>query len=182
MSEMSELWSALAAHASPSFCAWADPAISAIHRRLIADVGRWWHTLEAAPRTLIHNDFNPRNICLRQTDRRLSLCAYDWELATIGVPQRDLAELLCFVLPPDVSNTTVEEWIERHRRALETECGSSIDPDLWREGFRCSLYDLLVDRLSMYALVHRIRRQSFLPRVVRTWRRLYGFFPLSADA
>ena len=54
------------------------------------------------PRTLIHNDFNPRNLCLRQTDGGLRLCAYDWELATLQVPQHDLAELLCFVLPPDV--------------------------------------------------------------------------------
>ena len=110
------------------------------------------------------------------------MCAYDWELATIGAPQRDLAELLCFVLAHDVSKRTVDSWIERHRRALEIESGSSIDADAWREGFRCSLYDLLVDRLSMYALIHRIRRQAFLPRVVRTWRRLYGFFPLKADA
>ena len=182
MSEMSDLWSALAAHARASFCAWADPAISSIHRRLLAGTARWWSTLEAAPRTLIHNDFNSRNICLRRTDDGLSLCAYDWELATIGAPQRDLAELLCFVLPHDVSKTTVDRWLERHRRALETESGWAIDADTWREGFRCSLYDLLVDRLSMYALIHRIRRQTFLPRVVRTWWRLYGFFPLRGDA
>ena len=182
MSEMSDLWSALAAHAKASFCAWADPAISSIHRRLLAEIACWWSTLESAPRTLIHNDFNSRNICLRRTPAGHSLCAYDWELATIGAPQRDLAELLCFVLPHDVSKRAVDSWIERHRRALETQSGSSIDADTWREGFRCSLYDLLVDRLSMYALIHRIRRQAFLPRVVRTWRRLYGLFPLKADA
>ena len=182
MSEMCDLWGALAAHARPSFCAWADPAISSIHRRLIAGAGRWWRSLEAAPRTLIHNDFNPRNICLRRTDHGLSLCAYDWELATIGAPQRDLAELLCFVLPPHASKATVDDWIERHRRALMTESGSPIDADAWREGFRCGLYDLLVDRLSMYALIHRIRRQAFLPRIVHTWRRLYGFFPFTEDA
>lgn len=182
MSEMSDLWTALAAHARPSFCAWSDPSISAIHRRLIAGTSRWWRVLETAPRTLIHNDFNPRNICLRRDDPGPSLCAYDWELATIGAPQRDLAELLCFVLPLDTGKSDVDDWIERHRRRLEHESGASIDVDRWIEGFRASLYDLLVDRLSMYALIYRIRRQTFLPGVVRTWRRLYGFFPLSEDA
>ena len=179
MAEMTDLWDALAAHARARFCAWSDPSISAIHRHLIATHARSWHTLETAPRTLIHHDFNPRNICLRRTPSGPLLCAYDWELATIGAPQRDLAEFLCFVLPHDVQRSTVEVWLERHRTGLERRTGRRIDREAWLEGFQCSLYDVLVDRLAMYALIHRIRRQTFLPRVVRTWRRLYAFFPLA---
>jgi hypothetical protein len=33
--------------------------------------------------------------------------------------------------------------------------------------------DLFVNRLAMYCLVHAFRRQTFLGRVVRTWRALY---------
>lgn len=175
MVEMSDLWSALAEHAAPAFSSWADPAIAAIQRRLIAEIGEWWPDMERGPRTLIHHDFNPRNICLRPGPRALRLCAYDWELATIGAPQRDLAELLCFVLPPDAPAAEIALWMEHHRRALSIETGSPIDPALWRLGFRAAVYDLLVNRLAMYALVHRIRRQTFLPRVVRTWRRLYEY-------
>ena len=182
MTDMADLWSALATHARSRFCAWADPSISSIHRRLIGEAGRWWRALDAPPRTLIHNDFNPRNICLRRNGSGSVLCAYDWELATLGAPQRDLAEFLCFVLPEDVSKAAVDGWIGMHKRTLERGTGTTIDGDAWIEGFRSSLYDVLVDRLSMYALIHRIRRQSFLPRVVRTWRRLYGFFPLVDDA
>jgi hypothetical protein len=103
----------------------------------------------------------------------LRLCAYDWELATIGAPQRDLAELLCFVLPHDVHADEIDALIEEHRRALTLASGITIDADAWQRGFRAAVYDLLINRLPMYALVHRIRRQTFLPRVVRTWRRLY---------
>jgi hydroxymethylglutaryl-CoA reductase (NADPH) len=182
MAEMTDLWTALADHARSVFCAWADPSIAAIHRRLIAQVGQWWRSLETAPRTLIHNDFNPRNICLRQTPSGPTLCAYDWELATIGAPQRDLAEFLSFVLSPEWGKAEVDTYIERHRHALERESGCSIDRGLWVEGFRCSLYDVLVDRLAMYALIHRIRRQPFLPRVVASWLQLYRLFPLGEDA
>lgn len=176
--EMADLWEAIAAHATPRFSAWADPAIGAIQRRLVSTVERWWRPLDALPRTLIHNDFNPRNICLRDTVDGPALVAYDWELATIGAPQHDLAELLCFVLDADATDSDIDFWIERHREHLRLETGCALDPSDWRHGFRAALYDLMLNRIPMYALIHRVRRQSFLPRIVRTWCRLYQRFPL----
>jgi thioester reductase-like protein len=180
MHEMRGLWSALAAHAAPSFSSWAEPGIGSIQRRLIGSIPRWWPRLERAPRTLIHNDFNPRNICLRRCGDGLRLCAYDWELATLGAPQRDLVELLAFVLPEDVGTDAVAGWIERHRTALSRETGAAVDAPAWRAGFAAALYDMLITRLALYALIHRVRRQPFLPAVVRTWRRLYELHPLES--
>ncbi len=187
--EMTDLWTALADHAGPHFSAWADPGIAQIHHRLVACAGDWWQPLEAGPRTLIHHDFNPRNVCLRSTlkgwrgadGERLRLCAYDWELATLGAPQRDLAEFLCFVLT-DGTTADAGRWIEHHRVALERASGTALDAHSWVCGFRSALYDVLIDRLAMYSMVHRVRRQSFLPRVVRSWRRLYEQFPLDGVA
>jgi hypothetical protein len=176
MTDMSDLWTAVASHAAPRFSAWADPAIASIQRRLIASVDSWWRPLEDSPRTLIHNDFNPRNICLRPSGKKmdgLRLCAYDWELATLGAPQHDLAELLCFVLPSDASADDLGFWVERHRAELARLTGIRIDAREWTLGFRAALFDLMLNRLPMYALVHRVRPQRFLPRVVNTWRRLY---------
>jgi aminoglycoside phosphotransferase (APT) family kinase protein len=178
---MADLWSALADHAAAAFSSWTGGDIATIHRNLVRTVDRWWPALERSPRTLIHHDFNPRNICLRGTGGAARLCAYDWELATLGAPQRDLAELLCFVLPSDVGADHVRTWIERHRRALARESGSCIDADQWHTGFRAALYDVLINRLATYALIHRVRCQRFLPRVVRTWRRLYQHFPPEGD-
>lgn len=189
VTEMADLWTALADHAAPHFSAWADPDIVHIQERLVAGAGDWWQALESGPRTLIHHDFNPRNVCLRSTGHgwtgdegeRLRLCAYDWELATLGAPQRDLAEFLCFVLT-DRTAADAGYWIERHRAALERESGMALDGARWTHGFRSALYDVLINRLSMYAVVHRVRRQSFLPRVVHAWKRLYGQFPLDGAA
>jgi thioester reductase-like protein len=182
MHEMQGLWAALAAHAAPSFSSWAEPGIGSIQRRLIDSIPRWWPRLEQSPRTLIHNDFSPRNICLRGRGDDLRLCAYDWELAALGAPQRDLAELLAFVLPEEVDGGAVAGWIERHRTVLSRETGTAIDAAQWRAGFAASLYDMLVNRLAIYALIHRVRRQPFLPAVVRTWRRLYELHPLEAGS
>jgi hypothetical protein len=180
--EMRDLWNALADHARPSFCGWSDPSLASIHRMLVARTAEWWRILESQPQTLIHNDFNPRNVCLKADASGLVLCAYDWELATLGAPQRDLAEFLCFVLTPAASDADIDHWIERHRTCLEAQTGERIEPALWRQGFAAALYDVLVSRLGMYCLIHRVRRQPFLPRVVQTWRRLYERFPLVPEA
>jgi len=181
VTEMTDFWRAIAAHARPMFVRWTDARIADVHDRLIDRVGGWRPVLDDGPRTLIHNDFSPRNVCLRYGSTGTAgprLAAYDWELATIGAPQRDLAEFLCFVLPERPARHEVEAWIERHRMLLEGETGTVIDRRAWREGFRSALYDLLLNRLPMYGLIDRVRRQSFLPRIVRTWRSLYAQFPL----
>jgi thioester reductase-like protein len=179
---MSDLWDPLAHHARSSFCGWTDASMWTIHRTLVARIEEWWPHLEAQTATLIHNDFNPRNVCLRPAGQGVRLCAYDWELATVGAPQRDLAEFLCFVLTPDTPDDRIDRWIGRHRVTLERETGVSIDRTTWRTGFAAALYDVLVTRLTMYALIDRVRRQPFLPRIVRTWRRLYDRFPLERVA
>jgi aminoglycoside phosphotransferase (APT) family kinase protein len=122
------------------------------------------------PRTLVHNDFNPRNIALRRDGR---LVAYDWELATVGVPQRDLAELLAFVLPASVDPAAVEHHLEVHRAALAAASGREIDPHDWRRGYELALRDVLTTRLQLYLMAHTQREYPFLDRVVATTRRLW---------
>jgi len=182
MAEMTGLWTALADPAGDRFAAWIGAGVRAVQQRLIAEVDRWWRPLGAMPRTLIHNDFNPRNTALRRSPSGLRLCAYDWELATLGVPQHDLAEFLCFVLSAaDVSRDEVGHYLEVHRATLARATGHPIDRESWALGFRLSLYDLLLNRFAMYALVHRFRQDAFLDRVLRTWWALYGLFPYTAS-
>ena len=56
------------------------------------------------------------------------LCAYDWELATIGAPQRDLAEFLCFALAPETAANDAPAWVQRYRVLLEEQTETTIDP------------------------------------------------------
>lgn len=177
MRSMTELWTAAAEHSQRFFVDWAGHPVVAAQTRLIAGLGDWWRELEAAPRTLIHNDFNPRNLALRGGPEALVLCAYDWELATLGLPQHDLAELLCFVLDARCGREEVLHYVEAHRSGLERASGEPLAPAAWRRGFALALADLIVNRLPMYAMVHAVRPQAFLPRVVRTWRRLHELFP-----
>jgi len=180
---MAELWVALAEHARPFTTDAGGPALAALHDALASDVAAWRRPLDDAPKSLVHNDCNPRNVALVRVGTGLALRAYDWELAAAAPPQRDLAELLAFVLPPDVEEARVRRLVERHRLAIERGCaleggpGLRVDADLWHAGFRAALADLLVDRLALYAVAHRFRRQRFLPRVLATWARLFRYFP-----
>ncbi len=173
--EMTPLWRALAEHAA-SRPAWRAPRLRAIHADLVRDVARWSGELDTAPRTLIHNDFNPRNIAIRRRDGRLALCAFDWELATIGAPQRDLAELLCFVLPANASRDDIRAWVERSRVLFTEASHLVIERQAWERGFSAALCDLLVDRLAMLAMIDRVRPQRFLPRVTAAWLNLFECF------
>jgi thioester reductase-like protein len=182
MAAMTPLWRALADHAAPMFAAWTDPALANRQQDLIDRIGEWRPILDSAPQTLIHNDFNPRNVCLRSVDGEWRLCAFDWELATAGTPMRDLAEFLCFVAPPGVQRRWVDELIERHRERFASEARVTADRAAWHASFGAALSELLIDRLSVYAMVHRVKPQAFLPRVVRTWAALHALFPVHGVA
>jgi hypothetical protein len=171
--EMAPLWRELARHADTRSAAFAVPGLGRIHVELVEDVASWAGVLASLPQTLIHNDFNPRNIAVRRVSGRLRLCAFDWELATIGAPQRDLAEFLSFVLPPDASPRTIARWVERYRALLVAESSVALPPREWETGFRAALCEFLVDRLAFYAVIARVRRQPFLPRVVRSWLNIF---------
>ena len=177
MSSMMELWEALGVHAAEEFPEWVSRHELVLHRELVQFVPEMWAEIEAMPRTLIHNDFNPRNVCLRPSEGdQLTLCAYDWELATLHLPQRDLAEFLCFTLPRDVEQSTVDGLIEAHRRALEEAAQVTIDRPQCERGFVLSLYDLTINRMALYAMAHTFRHYAFMERVWHTARHLIRLY------
>ena len=174
LNEMGDLWQALSEHARPWFRDWAGDGLVAAQERAVDDVDIWSEELTSMPRTLIHNDFNSRNVAFRHGNGAgLELCAYDWELATLGAPQHDLAELLCFVLSPAATKDELGHYVALHRQLLDEEVEASIDARDWRRGFTLSLQHLLVSRLPMYTLLYRFQRKRFLERVIPTWLRLF---------
>lgn len=105
----------------------------------IKNIGNVESVLTAAPMTLIHNDCNPRNMCLRKpsapagADRYSSsscrLCLYDWELATLDTPQRDVIEFLAFTFKP---STPIDVWLDAvhfYRSCLEKSTGHVYPPE-----------------------------------------------------
>jgi aminoglycoside/choline kinase family phosphotransferase len=172
MTAMHPLWHAFAEHAAEEFPSLVTDAHLRAHQALVDTLPEWWGRLEAMPRTLIHNDFNPRNIGIRGRGSNARLCAYDWELATIHVPQHDVAELLAFVLPPDVDAREVGYHVELHRRAV-AEAGAPVPGAReWRAGFALAAKDLLINRFGLYLMGYTAHQWDFVDRSLRTLRAL----------
>ncbi len=185
MTDMRDLWDALMVHGSEEFPELVSEDELELMRDLVKALPDWWTNIEQMPRTLIHNDFNPRNICFRvpppvttntdgqpQSRASYELVAYDWELATLHLPQHDLAELLCFVLPDNTTSADVDHYLDVHRQALMASSGRHIDWHEWREGYRFALRDFCVNRVCLYLMAHTARRYRFMRRVVRSARTL----------
>ena len=175
MLDMTPLWRELADFAAPWFTAWCGGEIRTLQAGFIASLDDWWPRLRALPGTLIHNDFNPRNLVMRRIDGQSRLCAFDWELASQGAPQHDLAELLCFTWRDDMTQADLDTLLEVSRSALAVAAGLPIDAREWRAGFALALRHLLINRLAMYTLMHRFRPLPYLPEVMRNWLRLHKF-------
>lgn len=172
MVEMTELWETLGVHAWNEFPEWFTKEQHQEFQRVVKSIPQWWAELDAMPKTLVHNDFSPRNVGFRRTDGDLRLCAYDWELATVHVPQRDLAELLSFVLTDQTPVEEIRRYVELHRVSLEAASGRELDPTTWLRGFELALKDFAVNRAAYYMMGHTFRNYAFLERVVRTLRHL----------
>jgi hypothetical protein len=173
MTAMTELWQNLAVHAFEEFPDLMSGTDLASHLERVDRIPEWWREIESMPKTLIHNDFNPRNIAFRKVNQgRPLLCAYDWELATLHLPQHDLAELLSFVLTSSATAAEVSHYVEVHRRALEEATGSAINSQSWRRGFMLCLADLSVNRIPHYLMAHTVRHYAFMDRLIRTTNHL----------
>lgn len=172
MLEKQRLWELLGSHAREEFPEWVTEEHTETFRDIVANLQHWWPEIEKMPRTLIHNDFNPRNIAFRSGPDGPVLCAYDWELATLHLPQHDLAELLGFTLSSNATLDDVNFYIELHRLELEKQSGHAIDPTEWRRGYVLSLFDLIVNRVPMYMMAHTFRHYGFMERTFHTFHRL----------
>jgi len=170
------LWRALVENASEEYH-WFTQEDAAIRLRLIDTIELWWSAIETMPKTLIHNDFNPRNMALRKLDSGFKLCVYDWELATIHLPQYDLAEFLIFTLQPDAfSKEEVLGIVHQYRTKLETAVDQTLDADQWADGFKYCLWDYTIFRMGLYLMVQSQRDYAFMDRIHKVNRQLLTFF------
>ena len=92
-------------------------------RRFLDGFDEALSAMERGPRTLTHNDFNTRNICLRPEGPGPRLAVYDWELPCVQNPQRDLIEFLVYALPAGASMDLFNDYAAFYRECLERVSG-----------------------------------------------------------
>ncbi|MGB0861731.1 MAG: phosphotransferase [Saprospiraceae bacterium] len=109
-------------------------------------------------KTIIHNDCNTRNLAIRQNGK---VCFYDWELAVIDFPHRDIVEFLSFVLPKDFEENILIDYLKYHHSLQE----ASISWEDWLKGYAYAIRSYLVTRVSFYMTGKIMVDYSFAGRV-----------------
>ncbi len=165
----------LAQHLQVGGYDWFSDEDIEFHRRHLMALPEIFKELGRMPQTLIHNDFNPRNMGFRRNGEKLQLVAYDWELATVQVPQRDVVELLAFTLKENFTREDLLEFVEYHRERVEYHSGQSLDPWQWLRGCSHALLDLILQRFPIYGIAQTFRQVPFLRPSYQCARRMFDF-------
>lgn len=171
--QLMHLYALLNTHAAHEFPHWIGEKESSRFLTILENLPVWWSKMESMPKTLIHNDFNPRNLAFRKTAAGPLLCVYDWELATLQIPQVDVVELLAYTLVGDITKERVAAFVDFHRERLERQVGKKFDPEMWWEGFRYATWEFFISRMSLYLMTHSFRNYEFIERVYASlWKLL----------
>ncbi|MBX3582743.1 MAG: hypothetical protein KF810_12675 [Rhizobiaceae bacterium] len=157
------LWRGLLDNARGRF---PDILTEAVWRRRhhIVDTIDVWHPIkDQLPVTLVHDDFNNRNCGFRPAP-----IALDWELAARDAPQRDLVELLTFVLPAGTPRSEVKSLVDGHRKAIIESAGdlaSGLDPEGFEQAFRAELKLQAINRIGHQFLFAAAFPLPYLARI-----------------
>ena len=147
------------------------PKRAILARLAMRNIDRANAVLDKAKKTFCHVDFTPRNLCLRRksSPKGYHLCAYDWELAQVTVPQRDVISFLAFALPQDRYPSEHHDHVEYYRnelRAALSQRSSSLANEVTEADWFYSVYDMCIMQyifscLPWLAIVARHPNRSF---------------------
>jgi hydroxymethylglutaryl-CoA reductase (NADPH) len=127
-----------------------------------------WSTNGYQPKsklTLLHNDFNPRNIAIRANG---DPCIYDWELATYGIPQRDIFELLAFTLAPNFESSDAIAVLKYHFKQVQSLNNQDYSWSDYLYDFKLGGQAFLVSRVNFYLTGSILMNYPFIERVFTT--------------
>jgi hydroxymethylglutaryl-CoA reductase (NADPH) len=115
-------------------------------------------------KVVIHNDCNPRNIAIRKNG---DVCIYDWELAVIDFPSRDVVEFLSFVLLPDFTKEEMMFYLNNY-----SELNPKNSKEEWMKAYRYSLKTYIATRVSFYEVSGILIKYEFSERILKVALRM----------
>jgi hydroxymethylglutaryl-CoA reductase (NADPH) len=131
----------------------------------------WGKELNLIPKTVIHNDFNSRNVGVRLNG---DVVIYDWELSVINFPHRDIVEFLSFTLDIEKNAADWLSYLEFHfqdSKGLWKDLTANDFLEFRRQWFytyEYSLTELIVTRLIFYEVAGIVVKYEFSNRVLQT--------------
>lgn len=140
----------------------------------INEMATLWNELITVPKSVVHNDFNPRNAFFKKNADNLNICVYDWELATVHFPVYDLVEFLSFTAG-SLTDDQLQDHILDFHKVLAEKFSEYENPKTFNKTLLCSVFDFGLHRLGMYMMAHSVGPYPFIPHVVNNFERILNF-------
>jgi hydroxymethylglutaryl-CoA reductase (NADPH) len=128
----------------------------------------------------IHNDFNPRNTLIRSSGMP---CIYDWELAMIDLPQRDIIEFLSFVLPVDFDRDTLIQYLRAHYQQIVDRKGPGHQLHFsdYLAAAEISVKTYICCRVSFYEVSGIVAKYDFSKRILTVSLRMLQMLEMALE-
>jgi hypothetical protein len=143
-----------------------------MHRRWVETLPQWWGRIDTLKKTLIFNDAQIRNLAVRNPATEPRLVLFDWECASIQLPQRDLVEILSYTIGEGTTDADIARYLEAARLQLAESARTAVDPREWLEGCRYSIRDFHVNRMACQLVLHITLNRPDIERVFRASKRI----------
>ncbi|CAN5504636.1 hypothetical protein BH10BAC4_BH10BAC4_23100 [soil metagenome] len=114
----------------------------------------------AVRKTIVHNDYNPRNIAVRNNG---ALAVYDWELAVLDYPHRDIIEFLCFIFTEDYAEEELMRYLDLHYQFNRSDNPSRSD---WYLTYEYAVIEFIITRAVFYEVAGIVVKYEFSRRVL----------------
>jgi hydroxymethylglutaryl-CoA reductase (NADPH) len=119
--------------------------------------------------TLVHNDFNPRNIGIRNNG---TPCIYDWELSCIDLPQRDIFEFLAFTFEEGDKLNGLEGLLDFHYNLVLEFNDSTYSKSDYISDFKLSGENFILSRVNFYLAGSTLVNYPFIERMFKNAMRI----------
>lgn len=141
----------------------------------IREIRVLWTELEDVPKSVVHNDFNPRNAFFKIKENDItSICVYDWELATIHFPMYDLVEFLSFTAS-SLSDDELLYFIRYFQAEISSVVELYEEDSIFNACLLCCTYDFGLHRIGMYMMAHSVGPYPFIPHVLKNYERILNY-------
>lgn len=118
-------------------------------------------------KTVIHNDFNPRNIMVCKNGKPI---IYDWELAVVDFPHRDIIEFLSFVLTDNFKEEELIFYLKYHFKLYKNQQWVE-----WKKAYQYCLKVYIISRVSFYEVSSILVNYKFSKRILKNSLRMLTY-------
>ena len=118
-------------------------------------------------RTLTHNDYSVRNICLKDGP----ICIYDWELACFQNPEHDIAELLISVMH-DMTESEIITALDYYRKKLSELTGEALTDEEFLSALHFNTLEFCVNKLSILRIAGNYLKLSYTRQLAENTARM----------